>query len=349
MTLPEAVSTLIKALVAADIRDDPGAVARLVAEAPPEVLKEARDYIETMKREETIERMRSSSRKPGYRSRSIGRRSSGDIDQIRVAIYDFLAEEYPATVRQVFYAMVSRGVVAKTEGEYKRTIVRLLSGLRRDGLIPWSWIADNTRWMRRWTTYSGIEQALRRTAETYRRSLWDDADEYVEVWLEKDALAGVLYEVTGPWGVPLMVTRGYPSLTFLHSAAEAIAEVGKPTTIYYFGDRDPSGVDIPRKVAAGLREYAPDAEIDFDIVAVTEDQITELRLPTRPTKQTDTRAKSFEGESVELDAIPPSTLRDLATEVIQSHVDDHALEVMETMEAEERSTLQRLADRWEAS
>src|SRR5262249_48885635 len=128
------------------------------------------------------------------------------------------------------------------------------------------------------------------------RSLWDNQDAYVEVWLEKDALAGGLYEVTEQWDVPLMVTRGYPSISYLHSAAESIEAEAKPAYLYYFGDHDPSGVDITRAVEPGIREFAPDVDITFTRVAVTQDQILELHLPTRPTKASDTRSKGFCGE-----------------------------------------------------
>jgi hypothetical protein len=114
---------------------------------------------------------------------------------------------------------------------------------------------------------------------------------------------------TEQWDVPLMVTRGCPSVSFLYSAAETIAQQGKPAYVYYFGDWDPSRRDITRATEAGLREFAPDAEIRFKRVAVTEEQIRTLRLPTRPTKTTDSRAKSFEGESVEVDGIRPALLR----------------------------------------
>jgi hypothetical protein len=246
------------------------------------------------------------------------------------------------TVRQVFYQLVSQGVIDKTEGEYRRTVVRLLTDMRRSGEILFGWVADNTRWMRKPRTYSSLEQALSRTAETYRRALWDNQPVYVEVWLEKDALSGVLWQETASWDVPLMVTRGYPSLSFLHSAAEAIAAEEKPTYLYYFGDYDPSGLDITRAVEKGLREMAPGAEIHFERVAVTAGQIAEWQLPTRPTKKTDTRSKGFAGESVEVDAIPPARLRQLVSDCITAHVDERALGVVRAAEASEREILSRL-------
>ena len=92
---------------------------------------------------------------------------------------------------------------------------------------------------------------------------------YVEVWLEKDALSGVVFPITGELDVPLMVTRGYPSISFLHGAAETIARQGKPSYLYYFGDHDPSGVDITRSVADGIQEFAPDADVVVERIAVT--------------------------------------------------------------------------------
>src|SRR5512143_2849090 len=180
---------------------------------------------------------------PSYGSRPTNgsRRTKAEMDAIRVAIIAVLEEDRPQTVRQVFYRLTSAGVVAKTESEYKQTVVRLLGEMRRSGRIPYGWIADATRSQRKPITHSSMEGALRRTAETYRRALWDDAETAVEIWLEKDALAGVLYGVTGGWDAPLMVCRGYPSISFLHSAAEAIYERDaneQRTAIYYFGDHD---------------------------------------------------------------------------------------------------------------
>ena len=92
--------------------------------------------------------------------------------------------------------MVSLGTIAKTEGEYKSTVVRLLGQMRREKVIPFDWLSDSTRWMRKPTSFSSLDEALRRTAQTYRRALWDNQDTYVEIWLEKDALAGVIFEET---------------------------------------------------------------------------------------------------------------------------------------------------------
>ena len=100
-------------------------------------------------------------------------------------------------------------------------------------------IAHSTRWQRRPTTHNSVEDALEETAKFYRKSLWSEADAYVEVWLEKDALAGVVWPVTDMYDVPLMVARGYASLSFLHGAAEYIGSIDVPTYIYHLAITTP--------------------------------------------------------------------------------------------------------------
>jgi hypothetical protein len=290
------------------------------------------------------------------------------MDAIRNGLKDIVRAGKPMTVRQVFYRAVSARLVHKTEAEYNQTVGRLLTEMRLAGVdwqlkevldlfeelfngkkakptvtMPFDWIVDNTRWMRKPSTWDSVEAALKDTAELYRRRLWANQDVYVEVWLEKEALAGVLYPVTEEYDVPLMVTRGYPSISYVYDAAATITEVDKPTIIYYLGDHDPSGVDIPRNVEARLREFAPDADITFERLAVTPEQIVEYDLETRPTKTSDTRAWSFDGESVEVDAIDPEDLRSLVRGAIESHIDQDALAVIEAAEESEREILERIA------
>lgn len=247
------------------------------------------------------------------------------------------------TVRQVFYRLVSLGVIQKLESEYRNVVSRLLTRMRREGEIPYGWIADHTRWIRQPALFDSMDGALRQTAVLYRRNLWQEQDAYVEVWCEKDALAGVLYEETAAWGVPLMVVRGYSSHTYLYEVAEHTQAMGKPTFIYYFGDHDPSGLDAQRFAEKELRRHAGKLPIEFQRVAVTPDQISAWALPTRPTKRSDTRSRGFAGESVELDALPPATLRELVEDCILRNIDLRAYEVTQEAERSEREILARLA------
>lgn len=272
------------------------------------------------------------------------RRTKAEIAGLCDVIYRVVEQYQPMTVRQVFYQLVSRGVIDKNEAEYKSTVCRLLVEMRRDGVIPYGWIADNTRWMRKPTTYSSLESMLRYSQRNYRRAIWDDQDAYVEIWLEKEALAGVLVDVTEEWDVRLMVTRGYPSVSFLHSAGYQIASVECPAHIYYFGDHDPSGVDIDRFVEREIRRHAPECDLTFSRVAVLPNQIDQFQLQTRPTKKTDSRAKSFKGESVEVDAIDPDTLRSICSRCIVQHIDAARLSRTHDVEQAERETLATFID-----
>jgi len=258
------------------------------------------------------------------------------------ALLHIMRPMQPMTVRQVFYQATIHGIVEKTEAGYGK-VQRALVDMRRNRLIPFDWIADNTRWQRKPETFRNPEEALRATARFYRKALWADAEVYVEVWLEKDALASVIYDVTDEFDVPLMVARGYSSITFLHSAAKAIEYRNLPAFIYHLGDHDPSGVDAARKVEESLREFAPDADITFKRLAVWPSQIEEWDLPTRPTKASDSRSKGFGDVSVELDAIDPRSLRQLVRSAIERHLPEHEFDVLKAAEESERELLRAWA------
>lgn len=256
----------------------------------------------------------------------------------RQHLYNIVAAMKPMTVRQVFYQATVRNVVEKSEAGYNKVQTDLVQ-MRRAGTLPYSWLADNTRWQRKPLTFNSVQDALDDTARFYRKALWADAGAYVEVWLEKDALAGVIMPVTEMYDVPLMVARGYASLSFLHSAADYIGSIDVPTYIYHFGDFDPSGVNAGEKIEQTLREMAPAAEIHFQRVAVTVEMIDQWNLPTRPTKTSDTRAKNFGTISVELDAIPPDDLRALVQVMIERHLPRRQFEILKIAEESERDLL----------
>lgn len=277
------------------------------------------------------------------KSKKRHRRTKAAITGIKKSILEILEEDNPQTVRQV-YALTVRGAIGKTENEYQRTVVRLLTEMRESDAIPFEWIADNTRWQRKPSSYTGLEQCLEACANNYRRNLWASMPVYVEIWVEKDALAGVLLEETKVYDAPLMVAKGYSSITFLHTAAKAIEANGKQAFIYHFGDLDPSGVDAARDIEAKLRRYAPSAEIHFERPAVTREQVERWGLPTRPTKLSDTRAKKFNSPtSVELDAIPAHQLRTLVRECIERHIDQEQLKILRVAEESERELLKKWA------
>ncbi|WGY04320.1 hypothetical protein QI633_11240 [Nocardioides sp. QY071] len=273
------------------------------------------------------------------------RRTAAAYSELDDVIVEVCRNDNPLSVRGVFYRVMSAGVVAKTEKEYGVVQRRVLK-LRRDGALPYEWIADGTRWHVKSRSWDSVEQALHDTAISYRRALWANQDTYVEVWSEKEAISSIVSPVTDSYDVPLMIARGFASETFLYSTASTIRAVGKPTVVYQLGDHDPSGVAAWKHVQVKLREFAPDVKISFERIAVTEEQISSMGLPTRPTKATDSRAKTFSGESVEVDAIPTRILRDLVDEAITRHIDPVALEATRVFEREERQGLLAMARGW---
>ena len=199
------------------------------------------------------------------------RSTRAEVEDRCEKLFEIVEAMQPMTVRQVFYQATGRGIVEKSEAGYTKVQTDLVH-MRRAGVLPYSWLADNTRWQRKPDTFSSVEDALEETARFYRKALWDDIDAYAEVWLEKDALAGVVLPVTSKYDVPLMVARGYASLSFLHCAAEYINELEVPVYIYHLKDFDPSGVnagELPIPVSWSKRRRA---------VAITGD----IRPTSRP-------------------------------------------------------------------
>jgi hypothetical protein len=270
------------------------------------------------------------------------RSTRAQVEDRRDALYEIVEAMRPMTVRQVFYQASVREVVEKTESGYEK-IQRTLVQMRRDGSLPYGWIVDHTRWQRKPRTFDSVQEALEETARLYRKALWANINAYAEIWLEKDALSGVIYPVTSRYDVPLMVARGYASLSFLAEAAQYINNLTVPTYIYHLGDRDPSGVNAGDKIEETLRELAPDAEIHFKRLAVLPEQIRAWNLPTRPTKQSDARAKAFgDDASVELDAIEPNNLRALVESAVLDHLPQHEFDVLMAAEESERKHILNL-------
>jgi hypothetical protein len=252
----------------------------------------------------------------------------------------FLEQNPRLTVRQIYYALTVKGVVSKVKSGYRQTCYHL-KVMREKGLIPYGWIADNTRWQIKPETDTSLESALSRFQQAYRRDLWANQSDYVEIWVEKDALAGVISPITEEFDVPLYVSRGYGSMTFIYEASEQIKSIGKPTYIYHFGDFDPSGVDAAHKIEMGLLQHG--ANIQFKRAAITLEQILLLDLPARETKRSDPRSNSWgDLPSVELDALPAPILRNIVKRCIQHHIDSDVLEATRLVESLERSTLENI-------
>lgn len=275
------------------------------------------------------------------------RATKSEMEGRAAFLIDYAVAHAPVTVRQLFYAATVVGLIEKSESGYAKVQAQVLN-LRREGRLPYRCIADATRYMRKAKSFDGWEDALQETARIYRKNLWLDTGIDVEIWLEKSALAGVLAPVTIEYDVPLMPTGGYTSETFAHEAVARQRGSGDVLMIYALYDFDRSGQDASRslqeKVERFGREY--DVSVLFEPLGLSEQQVTELRLPTRPAKRNTTADQRWpHAFAAELDAIPPDTIRDMVREAIERHLPAEQLAFLKQVEAEERETLMQFIGR----
>jgi hypothetical protein len=278
------------------------------------------------------------------------RRTRAEIAAIKSALYDVLKSDHPMTVRQVFYQLVVRSVIEKTEEQYQGTVIRLLTEMRMADEIPFSWIVDESRRRLSLRSFNSVADAVEDCAKYYRRNAMRESSVYIELWTKKEALSGIIWDEAGDYGVPVLVSKGMPSITQLYQTAlqvRAADRAGKGAFIYQFGDHDPSGVLIPKTIEDRLEELCGKLRCNpptVERIALTLEHIAEFNLPTRPTKRDgNSHAHKFEGDSVELDALPADELRRLVRECIEWHISDEELEVLNATEKSEREFLKSWA------
>lgn len=278
------------------------------------------------------------------------KRHRGSIKEMETRarfLMDYAAKHSPVTVRQLFYAATVAGLpgIQKDDNGYNAIQQQVLK-LRRAGRMPYDHIADLTRFMRKPRTHHGIAEALEETAALYRRALWRDLPWHVEVWVEKDALAGSLIPVTSKFDVPLMVCRGFTSETFAHEAVAQWADIGKTVHVYHLGDFDRSGQDAAADLEKKLAGFAAERglRVAFERLGVTLEQIQTMDLPTRePKRKTAADMRWPHDFACELDAIPPDELRSLLRRRLENYIPDREMAALKAAEESERGLLYAFA------
>jgi hypothetical protein len=285
-----------------------------------------------------------------YRARTIkrSRRTKGQTEQLDSQILGVLMSDHPQSVRHVFYRMTDPRLpepVEKSERGYRHVQNRCVH-LRRSGRLPYHWITDATRRGYFTPTYRSAADFLRSVTSHYRADLWQQAGHYCEVWVESRSIAGVIQDVCEELAVSLYPAGGFTSISLAYLAAQYInAEAeDKPVSIFYIGDYDPAGVLIDVAIERELREHLDqDIELDFQRIGITAEQIEEYDLPTKPRKLLDRRSLHIES-TVEAEAMPAGTLRELLRENIEDLLPYDALEVAKVAEASEREHIERMAE-----
>ena len=249
------------------------------------------------------------------------------IDTANTIIEEYEAEGYTLTLRQLYYQFVARDLIPNSDKSYDRLGTAVSKG-RNAGLISWDAIEDRTRNKQGWHSDTSVEGALRAAARKYRLDPWMDQEVYVEIWVEKEALAGVIQRIASKWHCPYLSCRGYMSQSEMWAAGQRFGKIEeedfRAVTVLHLGDHDPSGMDMTRDNEERLELYA-EQWIDVRRLALNMDQIEELRPPPNPAKVTDSRAgdyiSRFGRKSWELDALEPSFIDELISNEIESIID----------------------------
>ncbi|MCL4867830.1 MAG: hypothetical protein KJ063_02580 [Anaerolineae bacterium] len=267
-------------------------------------------------------------------------------------INQYRQQGYQLTLRQLYYQHVARGLIENTERSYKR-LGEMISNGRLAGLIDWGAIEDRTRNLRGVTHWSNPAQIINATYRSFRMDKWDGQPNRIEVWVEKDALVGVLERVCTRHDVDYFSCRGYVSQSEMYEAARRLARYlgrGQAVTVLHLGDHDPSGMDMTRDIRERLTLFLEGMGIHVNRLALNWDQIEQYNPPPNPAKATDARfegyAAKFGYESWELDALEPAVIESLIERHILRLRDDALWQKSVNEEETHRDLLLRTSNQW---
>lgn len=268
-----------------------------------------------------------------YQKRSFNQSSLTVIEKANDILEDYARQGYDLTLRQLYYQFVSRGFIPNKDTEYKK-LGSIINDARLAGLVDWDHITDRTRNLRSNAHWDSPKEIIESCAQQFQHDKWKDQDHYVEVWVEKDALVGVLEVACRPLDVPYFSCRGYTSQSEMWAASQRLlAQIrnGKKVTVIHLGDHDPSGVDMSRDIADRTlmflshhiardflktdyeKNKPKDKEsmvdwskrtgfksahdiFDLNRIALNMDQIREYDPPPNPAKLSDSRATGYVSE-----------------------------------------------------
>lgn len=266
-------------------------------------------------------------------------------------IEDYHAQGYDLTVRQLYYQFVARGYIPNNDKEYGK-LQGLLNDARLAGLVDWDAIVDRSRYLRALEHFCHPRDILVNAHETFQFWKWENQPNYVEVWVEKDALVGIVGQACNPLDTPFFSCRGYTSVSEVHSAAMRFQHEinhGKTIRVIHIGDHDPSGLDMTRDIKNRLTNVF-NVNAHIYRVALNRDQIDKFSPPPNPAKITDSRSDAYiekHGEySWELDSLDPAVLAGIIRSNILHWRDDEKWEAMVAKEQRAKNLLKAIPERW---
>jgi hypothetical protein len=274
------------------------------------------------------------------------------IDQANVIVEEYQEMGFSLTLRQLYYQFVARAIIPNKQSEYKR-LGSIINDARLAGLIDWSAIEDRTRNVRKSPSWSSPQSILDAVATQYQENPWLNQDCAPEVWIEKDALIGVIEPICQRMRVPYFACRGYASQSEVYSAGKRFADhidIGRTPIVFHLGDHDPSGLDMTRDNGARLEMFARDG-VEVRRLALNMDQVRQYNPPPNPAKDTDARfagyADEFGDESWELDALDPPVIERLIQSALDSIIDADAWDASMSAESDNRDKLATTAAKWD--
>lgn len=268
---------------------------------------------------------------------------------------DYQRQGYDLTLRQLYYQFVARDLIDNTQKDYKR-LGTVIDNARLAGLMDWDYIVDRTRNVYRTDgADQSPEDALQGMAESYARQLWETQPCHVEVWVEKEALAGVVQRAARETGVNYFSCRGYVSQSEMYSAGMRFKRQTtrhfKKCHVIHLGDHDPSGIDMTRDIRERLEMFAGIYGPEVHRIALNMDQVIQYNPPPNFAKVTDARFVGYQelygDESWELDALDPATLHDLIVNEVLSLRDEDLWQAAVAEQEEERNQLAAISEAYD--
>jgi hypothetical protein len=289
-----------------------------------------------------------------YQDKTFRRGTLALIETVNGIVEEYRAQGYDLTLRQVYYQCVSRDLIPNNEKSYDR-LGRVVGDARMAGLIDWHAIVDRTRTLRGNNHWRAPSDIMLSAAESFAVDKWSKEygqDWRPEVWVEKDALVGVVGRVCGELDVNYFSCRGYTSLSEMWAASQRLLgyrKQGQKPFVIHLGDHDPSGIDMSRDITDRLETFTR-RSLEFERIALNADQVERYGPPPNPAKLTDSRADGyiarFGRESWELDALNPAVIADLIRGAVLSCRDDEAWEQAVRHEQTQVRELKTAARRW---
>lgn len=288
--------------------------------------------------------------------KSFNTKSRRVIRQANAIIEEYRSQGFVLTLRQLYYQFVARGYIPNSMSEYKK-LGSVVNDARLAGLIDWNMIEDRTRDLMAWPNWRDPADRIKTAADSFRLDIWRDQRYHIEVWIEKEALVGVVEPICAEFRMPYFACRGYTSQSEQWRAGKRLARYynhGRKILVLHLGDHDPSGIDMTRDNRDRLRMFAGDPydDDDFEIrrIALTMEQVELYGPPPNPAKMTDTRfagyVSEFGDESWELDALDPRVIDDLIRSHVEPLIEWNDWNAALTEEAEARRIMTAAATRW---